>query len=492
MLLRDVLNKELIRRHGYGMLHTKLKPVHLANALMREEHERVGDMHDLKLLMEATAAGSSDEKRAAAVARLIERDPERWKNFDEAKGQGPAVLGQKVLPRLRALLGTDAAAFGSSPHQSSFSSPTGLTATGDPSDEHAGEFVFRLWSLDLEGTGRSPILDLWHRLTDPKRQLSQADDLTALLAPLSAGDPRPYHRKVHGEESIGTKPPSHRERQLWIASRLLARYEEALRPSAAASLQRVALLASLTVYFHALSRASEEAGRQPGPILIDASPSGSSAVARASTETIHAAHRAADGYSQAVLGALLSQAAPTAWPSRPGEALLRLMEQRGERGYAEKKEARELLDALASSSGEEEALSVLARELEAQAGNRTLGSFLRLVGLRAGLLYPQQKNLRKRCQPLDRTLEVLVAGAIDLGERVEYQDFAEALYERWGLVVGARPADAALLAAAGTPVPGRELRENSARFLARLEALGLARRLADTVAIVGAQEARHA
>lgn len=492
MLLRDVLNKELIRRHGYGMLHTKLKPVHLANALMREEHERVGDMHDLKLLMEATAAGSSDEKRAAAVTRLVERDPERWKNFDESKGQGPAVLGQKVLPRLRALLGSDAAAFGSSPHQSSFSSPTALTATGDPSDEHAGEFVFQLWSLDLDGTGRSPILDLWHRLTDPKRKLPEADDLTALLAPLSSGEPRLYHRKAHREAPLEPTSPSRCERQLWLASRLLARYEEALRPSAAASLQRIALLAALTVYFHAISRASEEAGRPLGPILIDASPSGTSAVARASTETIHAAHRLADGYSQAVLGALLSQAAPTAWPARPAEALLRLMEARGVSDYAEKKEAKELMSALATPGTEEEVLLIIARELEAQAGNRTLGSFLRLVGLRAGLLYPQQKNLRKRCQPLDRTLEVLVAGAIDLSGRTEYRDFAEALYERWGLIVGARAEDSALLAAHGTPVPGRELRENSARFLARIEALGLARRLADSVAIVGAQEVRHA
>jgi len=41
-------------------------------------------------------------------------------------------------------------------------------------------------------------------------------------------------------------------------------------------------------------------------------------------------------------------------------------------------------------------------------------------------------------------------------------------------------------------VPSRELRENSARFLHRLEAQGLALRLADSVAVVGLQEEHDA
>jgi len=93
---------------------------------------------------------------------------------------------------------------------------------------------------------------------------------------------------------------------------------------------------------------------------------------------------------------------------------------------------------------------------------------------------------------VDRTLEVLVAGTVDMTKRVEYRDFLDALYQRWGVVVGGRPEDAALLADAGASVPSRELRENSARFLHRLEAQGLALRLADSVAIVGLLEERDA
>jgi hypothetical protein len=112
--------------------------------------------------------------------------------------------------------------------------------------------------------------------------------------------------------------------------------------------------------------------------------------------------------------------------------------------------------------------------------------------MRAGLLYPQQRTTHKRCQPVDRAIEVLVAGTVDMTDRTEYRDFLDALYRRWGLIVGGRTEDAALLQAAGAPVPGRDLRENSARFLQRLEAQGLARSLADSVAVVGLQDESRA
>jgi hypothetical protein len=40
--LRKALTDELQRRHGYKVMETKIKPVHIANALMRSEHRVVG------------------------------------------------------------------------------------------------------------------------------------------------------------------------------------------------------------------------------------------------------------------------------------------------------------------------------------------------------------------------------------------------------------------------------------------------------------------
>lgn len=489
--LRDVLNHEIIERHGYGMLTSKLKPVHLANALMRAEHRCVGDMHELKLLLAATKEGNSDAKRLQSVEKLIDRSRERWGRLGEGQDLGASALVQRVLPLLRQIIGTDKAAFGESPEQSSFSSPTALTATKDPSDEHAGEFLFRLWSYDMQGTGPSPLLKIWHRLTEPKRDLQDADDLTVLLAPLSEKS-KEHHPPERSAGDLGKRPPSDRERQLWLAASNLAVYEETLQSNPIASLQRIATLASLTIYFHSLTRPQDWLGLPQRPLLLDATLSGAAVIAQASTRTVQVAHRDASEYTQALLEALLRSALGDEWTERPDDALRLLMERFGAEDYATKAEGRGLLPKLRGLSGREEVLTVLREEFEALNTGRSLGSYVRYAGMRSGLLYPQQKNIHKRCQPVDRTLEVLVAGAVNMTDRVEYRDFLDALYLRWGIVVGGRPEDAGLLAQAGASVPSRELRENSSRFLQRLEAQGLALRLADSVAVVGLQEGRDA
>jgi hypothetical protein len=328
--LRDVLNHELIERHGYGMLHSKLKPVHLANALMRCEHRCVGDMQELKLLLAATKVGNSDSMKHQAVEKLIDRSRERWGRLGEGQDLGASVLAQRVLPLLRGIISTDKAAWGESPAQSSFSSPTALTATNDPSDEHAGEFVFRLWSQDIEGTGPCALLALWHRLTEPKRELHEADDLTVLLAPLSEKS-KDFQLPAREPGDLSQRAPSARERQLWIAAKSLAAYEEKLQSNPIASLQRIATLAALTVYFHALSRPQEWLQLPPKPLLLDATLNGASVIAQASTRTVQSAHRDASVYTQALIEELLQSALTDDWAERPDDALLHLMEQWGQR-----------------------------------------------------------------------------------------------------------------------------------------------------------------
>jgi len=94
---------------------------------------------------------------------------------------------------------------------------------------------------------------------------------------------------------------------------------------------------------------------------------------------------------------------------------------------------------------------------------RSLDGFLRLFGVRCGLLYPQQKNPNKRLVPADRTLEVLAVSTFDaVGQQLEYRDFLDALHDRWRIVVvvvvvGGRPEDGALLATAGAEVDSASL-----------------------------------
>jgi hypothetical protein len=122
-------------------------------------------MAELKHLMTATAARETPERQEEAARRLVERSRDRWGRLAEEQNLKKSILMTKVLPLLRTILGTNGAAFGASPEMSSFSSPSALTVTRDPSDDHAGELVHRLWNGN-NPSERLQILDLLHQLTD--------------------------------------------------------------------------------------------------------------------------------------------------------------------------------------------------------------------------------------------------------------------------------------------------------------------------------------
>ena len=96
--LREVIGDELRRRHGYGLMEGKIKPVHIANALLREEHHVVGRMGDLVQIMTATAKRESTDNRVEAVRRMLERNRERWGRLGEDADLRRSVLMTKVLP----------------------------------------------------------------------------------------------------------------------------------------------------------------------------------------------------------------------------------------------------------------------------------------------------------------------------------------------------------------------------------------------------------
>src|ERR1700680_1116833 len=120
--LRELIGEELRRRHGIGMMEGKIKPVHIANALMREEHKLVGRMVDFRHLMAATASRESPEQRLESARKMLERNRERWGRLGEDPDLHKSVLMTRVLPLLRTILATDNAAYGTSPEFSSFSS----------------------------------------------------------------------------------------------------------------------------------------------------------------------------------------------------------------------------------------------------------------------------------------------------------------------------------------------------------------------------------
>lgn len=490
--LRKALSDELHRRHGYRTMEAKIKPVHIANALMRVEHQCVGRMGVLEKLFVATHRKNSMEQRVLAAQSMITAQKERWGALGQVTDVRTSALMTKVLPLIRTLLGADGAAFGNSPEMSSFSSPTALTVTGDPSDDGAGAFVHRLWGG--RGKERLDILDLLSELTDPNKRAAEMDDLSALLAPLvdSTRERRPPG--VTAEDlSDGYSAV---ETQLRRAAKQLAAYERRLKPNPIATLQRIVLLASLSVFMHACTRPSERSGLARRYLLLDASGEHFSAVAQASTRCVAQLIKDASEYLGIVIGDLLDQRHP-GWTGNPIGGIDALLESLGQppidgRGRL----ARRIKDAIAEIDDPQEirreVCEELLREIE---GNqrRGLDGYLRMLGIRSGFLYPTQKNPNKRLNPSDRALEVLVMATVDVElPPIEYRDFLAQLCDRWSIVVGGHPGDAELLAGGGASVPVRALRDNSERFLDRLESLGLAKRLADSVAVVGLLETAHA
>lgn len=486
--LHEVIGKELRRRHGIGMMEGKLRPVHVANALMRAEHGAYGQMSDIRMLMTATASKESLETRLRATQTMLETSRNRWGRLGEEKDLPHSTLVSRVLPLLRTILASDGAAFGTSPNQSSFSSPTALTVTTDPSDDHAGDFVHRLWS-GLDGLDRLALLDLLRDASAADRDLTTVDDLTAVLAPL-ADDPRPRKYRHWAYEDLTSTRPSGVAHHLRAAATDLGTYERHARPNSIATLQRIVTLASMSIFFHAATRAAEWGGWRRRLLLVDTSGSRVSPVAAASELLVTRLMEDNRAYMARVLGDLLAGIRAD-WPADPAGALAELAHAQGvKKSSINARDLAEVMEEIVDTGGTmSEDLPLQLVERVDGSNGRSLDGFLRLFGVRCGLLYPQQKNPNKRLVPADRTLEVLTVSTFDaIGQQLEYRDFLDALYERWGIVAGGRPEDGALLAAAGADVDSASLAQNSERFLSRLEALGLARRLADSVAVVGVME----
>ena len=468
------------------MMGDKIKPVHIANALIRAEHQCTGRMKDLKNLMTATSLRETPESRISAVSQMLERSRERWGRLGEDVDPRRSILMTRFLPLVRSILSTDGATFGASPDMSSFSSPSALTVTRDPSDDHAGEFVYNIW-FGSDEFKKLRILDLLHQFTDPNRDMETIDDLTALLIPLT-DEMVPLRRRDPVSIPLDYNS-SQVVAEMRRAASNLATFEDAVQPNRISTLQRIILLGAISVFFFVASRYSEENAELQQVLLLDASNSRNSTIAEASEISVSQILAKA----RALMAQLLENALTTTdanWAENPQATLIKLFQTIGETTTSlSTKIMLELLDEIKESG------LLLKDELPSRLidlpsiGSKGVDSYLRLLGVRCGLLYPQQKNPQKRLIPTDRTIEVLVAGTIDLaGPPLEYRDFLDQFYDRWHIIVGGRQEDASILDKMGAQVPTTDLIINSERFLSRLEDLGLAKRLADTVGIVGLME----
>jgi hypothetical protein len=105
--LRKTLTDELQRRHGYKVMEAKIKPVHIANALMRSEHQCVGRMTVMEQLFHATLTKNTIDQRLSAARSMLDAQRDRWGALGQTTDLKSSPLMTKVLPLIRTLLGAD-------------------------------------------------------------------------------------------------------------------------------------------------------------------------------------------------------------------------------------------------------------------------------------------------------------------------------------------------------------------------------------------------
>jgi hypothetical protein len=240
------------------------------------------------------------------------------------------------------------------------------------------------------------------------------------------------------------------------------------------------------------------AGLPIRPLLLQATGKPNSPIAKASEECVQQLTvRDSKRYIALLLESLLKKlsAEPDAWLNLwdSGKIWEELTSQTGvQRGSKFDAEIRDLTNIVAQREPDIEPEEVIGEIIDKllEKDNGSLVDYLRGLGWKSGLLYPQQRNPKKRVCPEDRVVEVLVAGTINVvDEFVEYQEFLERLWKRFGIITGGHPEDEFLLSQSGiSRVSSKYLRQNADAFLKRLEDQGFAKRMADGKALVGLVE----
>jgi hypothetical protein len=176
------------------------------------------------------------------------------------------------------------------------------------------------------------------------------------------------------------------------------------------------------------------------------------------------------------------------WTTRQAQEFIDNVELRGNEKAQERKRKHflEVFRSYLGAAGVSEAftLAVVDALLEDMAG--TPFDFARALGVRGGLLAPRgQRAVKKRYAPSPELVEVLLASTMETGEELELEQLAERWWERYGILTGARQADARELARWSILDATREdLVANADALRATLIDIGYARRYADGVTII--------
>jgi hypothetical protein len=497
---------------GWRPASGAIKPVHVANGLVRAVQDRY---YDLELLNAFAVpwkkkGQSMDEARAFDV--LAPQHADRF-GYLARNREG----FEKARKYVRGLVTADKAVFPSAEH-SSFTLTGGLLASRDHNDRGLGEFA-----AFILGDGAGSLREAVTKAA----QVAQADDpISALIWPLLADRAGTEPKKGDDSRANSFQHAAKQKHNKAIflalrdASDSLATHERG-HGNRLKTLQRSVHFACIATFAHAQAAAANGVldARVPGLIAVAGDRRSDVALAsERSVENIFVAferwladrlgERIGAGRALASGGGGRSKSAePTIDPTNlDGRSVKAMLREFGVAQTLHDEPKPELVDhryrsfvAARKELGDDDAARVLGHTLarcyfdEADSGKPR--TFLQGLACRVGLLYPhfQGRARAKRLRPNPPVLDVLVRSCVPAGEAVDLDTFLARLWMRFGLIVGGRRStewdDVAFLEALGIPINIDQLAANTEAFVDEIEVMGLARRYPDGVTFVGEHDA---
>lgn len=498
MNIGEVLNGVYDDDLGWRPASGAVKPVHIANGLVRA---LTGRSYDITPLIEVIAwrkRGSPIEERR--LEALLKRE---WGGALEAFKDDPPGF-ERARRYLHGMFAADGAVF-PSPEHSSASLTCAQMASRDNNDRGLGEF-----GLHLLGTGGTSLLSklLTERLTIEK----PTDPLTIAAWPLLIDQGRGVKATERSASALRKRHSASIMAEFRAAAQSLASHEQ-VQGNRLRSLERATHFVCVATHAHAQAVAADGKLDERAPALLVTDAVKGGGLARASEQSLKLVHEKVGQWLAQRLADRLDAGKPCT-----GDEVLELP------GSANGKEVRKLLRTIGVAkkphgppddevldermSAFNEARSRFGKDDVAKIIGATLvecylreydsggpREALTRLCARAGLLYPhyQGRSAEKRIQPSAPVLDMLVRACVADKEAIPLTEFLERLWKRFGLIAGDRRNDSwddsAYLHGYGLPVDPSQLQENTDALITQLVTMGLARRYPDNVTFIGAAHA---
>lgn len=458
----------------------QVKPGHFANGFFRALCENAGYPN----LIQKAAGGFRKGKSRMPTTQFVDDIKDRLD-----AGEGGVDLSRVIELRaaLELVVNQDNTLFGTN-------GPFSLTAThhlhttSDPSDRGTGRFIAELLAARAGD-----------QVTPKLRELLRdgSDNVYLLTAPL-----------LNRERELGTSPTAAPDMEARISrTPLLRSIQDAYATLSMHSdllekttfLQRVVNLGCFGLFLQVINQPPVTEGfpRRQVPILLCAQPSG--VAMPSSRATFHRARQQVERSFETGLAAELSalgldELTPSAYIQTAKEWLPRLDTTDTERykdvavweRFGEDFESHILGGLSVTEAFRRAALRACFLTMR-QTGGEDPEGFATFVGRLSGLIYPRRQGRGdKYYQPTAEFLDTLVTALLEPTDEIPIEDFWDRAWERFGVVVGARPEQDArrLLDWGIRQVSSVDLAYNARQLLAELIRMGHAHEYADDIAMI--------